>query len=241
MLTGACPGDVFTSPNAVEVRAATSAADAGAGVVHIVKNDTGDVLNFRIGAHMCAEDGVDVEHVLVADDVATDTGDDDGPGRRGTAATIAVEKICGAAAERGDDLATVAELGRRVAEGARSMAVALGPCTLPGTERPSFDLPEGRIEFGIGIHGERGIAIARPLVGGFVTSLDRAGASVTLVRADDDALAGAARAATGGAESTAGITASRGRASYVGEVARGLTDPGALVIAWLFEEAAASR
>src|SRR5699024_7377512 len=86
----------------------------------------------------------------------TDTEGSDGPGRRGMAATIAVEKICGAAAERGDGLHAVAELGRRVARNARSMAVALRPCTLPGSDRPSFDLPDGRMEVGIGIHGERG-------------------------------------------------------------------------------------
>src|SRR5699024_4498933 len=161
MLTAACPGLVFTSPNALQIGAATRAADAGAGVVHVVKNYTGDVLNFRIAADLAQEQGIAVEHVLVDDDVASDKGTDAkgeavGPGRRGTAATIAVEKICGAAAERGDDLAAVAALGRRVAEGARSMAVALRPCTLPGADAPSFDLPDGQIEIGIGIHGERG-------------------------------------------------------------------------------------
>ncbi|MFD4367809.1 dihydroxyacetone kinase family protein [Rhodococcus sp. NPDC058521] len=154
MLTGACPGLVFTSPNALQVRAATRAVDAGAGVVHIVKNYTGDVLNFSIAEKLVAEDGIDVEQVLVDDDVASDS--EDGPGRRGTAATIAVEKICGAAAERGDDLATVADFGWRTARNARSMAVALRACTLPGADEPSFDLPAGEIELGIGIHGERG-------------------------------------------------------------------------------------
>lgn len=154
MLTGACPGLIFTSPNALQVRAATEAVDAGAGVVQIVKNYTGDILNFTIAKNLVAEDGIAVEQVFVDDDVASDT--DHGLGRRGTAATVAVEKICGASAERGDNLETVADLGRRTARNARSMAVALRACTLPGSDRPSFDLPEGEIELGIGIHGERG-------------------------------------------------------------------------------------
>lgn len=154
MLTGACPGLIFTSPNALQVRAATEAVHAGAGVVHIVKNYTGDVLNFTIAKNLVAENGIAVEHVLVDDDVASES--DNGPGRRGTAATVAVEKICGASAERGDDLETVVEFGRRTAHNARSMAVALRACTLPGSDRPSFDLPDGEIELGIGIHGERG-------------------------------------------------------------------------------------
>ncbi|WP_182357185.1 dihydroxyacetone kinase subunit DhaL [Tomitella gaofuii] len=255
MLAGACPGLVFTSPNALQIDVATRAVDAGAGVVHVVKNYTGDVLNFRIAADLAGERDIAVEHVLVADDVASDKGTDEageavGPGMRGTAATIAVEKICGASAERGDDLATVAALGRRVADGARSMAVALRPCTLPGAGEPSFDLPEGQIEIGIGIHGERGterrdamparelvrlladrvldalrpadgdrlivvvnglgathplelhllfgelhdhlthrgLIVERSLVGSFTTALDMAGASITLIRCDDEIL-----------------------------------------------------
>ncbi|MCQ4120696.1 dihydroxyacetone kinase subunit DhaL [Rhodococcus tibetensis] len=248
MLTGACPGLVFSSPNALQVRAATKAVEAGGGVVHIVKNYTGDVLNFRIAGDMAEEDGIAVEHVLVDDDVASDRAG--GPGRRGTAATIAVEKICGASAERGDDLGTVAELGRRTARNSRSMAVALRPCTVPGADAPSFDLPDGQIEIGIGIHGERGtertdsmpaaklvrrladpviaaldlksgdpviaivnglggtpalelhllfgelvdylaekdVVLRRSLVGSFVTALDMEGASITLVRCDDELL-----------------------------------------------------
>jgi dihydroxyacetone kinase len=157
MLTAAAPGLVFSSPNALQVHAATVAADAGAGVLHIVKNYTGDVLNFAIAAELAAADGVTVETVVVDDDLASDS-DGDGPGRRGTAATLLVEKICGAAAQRGLPLAEVAGLGRRVAATARSMAVALRPPTLPGEHRPSFDLPDGHAELGIGIHGERGTA-----------------------------------------------------------------------------------
>jgi dihydroxyacetone kinase-like protein len=152
MLDAAVPGGIFASPTAMQVEAATAAADSGQGVVHVVKNYTGDVMNFGMAADLA---DADVETVLVDDDVATES--EDGPGRRGTAAVIAVEKICGAAAARGDSLQDVAALGRRVAAGARSMAVALHAPTHPGQDRPSFDLPSGEIELGVGIHGERGV------------------------------------------------------------------------------------
>jgi dihydroxyacetone kinase-like protein len=112
-------------------------------------------MNFGMAAEMTSIAGIRVESVLVDDDVATDS--DDGPGRRGTAAVVAVEKICGAAASRGAPLEQVAELGRRVAAGSRSMAVALHAPTHPGQTRPSFDLEPDEIEFGVGIHGERGV------------------------------------------------------------------------------------
>ncbi|MBY6366422.1 dihydroxyacetone kinase family protein [Rhodococcoides corynebacterioides] len=156
MLDAAVPGAVFTSPNSLAVAAATRAVDGGAGVVHVVKNYTGDVINFGVAADLCRADGIDVETVLVDDDVATDSSDPDGPGRRGTAATVVVEKLCGAAAARGDDLAAVAALGRRVAAAARSMAVAFRACTVPGASAPSFDLGDDEVELGVGIHGERG-------------------------------------------------------------------------------------
>jgi dihydroxyacetone kinase-like protein len=152
MLDAAVPGGIFASPTALQVEAATNAIDRGRGVVHIVKNYTGDVMNFAMAAEMAA--GA-VETVLVDDDVATES--EDGPGRRGTAAVVAVEKICGAAAARGASLGEVAELGRRVAAGSRSIAVALHAPTHPGQTRPSFDLGEGEIELGVGIHGERGV------------------------------------------------------------------------------------
>jgi dihydroxyacetone kinase-like protein len=154
MLDAAVPGAIFSSPTAGQLEAATRAADRGRGVVHIIKNYTGDVLNFGIAAELVADVGIEVETVLVDDDLATDGS---GPGRRGTAAVVAVEKLCGAAAERGWDLADVAALGRRVAASSRTMALALRPCTHPGEERPSFDLAPGEIELGVGIHGERGI------------------------------------------------------------------------------------
>jgi dihydroxyacetone kinase-like protein len=154
MLDAAVPGAIFSSPTAGQLEAATRAADLGRGVVHIIKNYTGDVLNFGIAAELVTDAGIAVETVLVDDDLATDGS---GPGRRGTAAVVAVEKLCGAAAERGWDLADVAALGRRVAASSRTMALALRPCTHPGEERPSFDLAPGEIELGVGIHGERGI------------------------------------------------------------------------------------
>ncbi|MDI6627095.1 MAG: dihydroxyacetone kinase subunit DhaL [Rhodococcus sp. (in: high G+C Gram-positive bacteria)] len=248
MLTGACPGLIFTSPNALQVHEASKAVDSGGGVLHIVKNYTGDVMNFKIARELLQEDGIAADVVLVDDDVASES--EDGPGRRGTAATIVVEKVCGAAAERGDSLQAVVALGRRTAENARSMAVALNPPTLPGADEPSFELPKEEIELGIGIHGERGtdrvsqlpaqeivekltepivdslglssgesviaivnglgathplelhllfgelseylhgkgIEISRSLVGSFVTALNMGGASITLVRADDEML-----------------------------------------------------
>ncbi|WP_315773792.1 dihydroxyacetone kinase family protein [Rhodococcoides kroppenstedtii] len=158
MLDAAVPGAVFTSPNSLAIEAATRAVDGGAGVLHVVKNYTGDVINFGVAADLCRADGIDVETVLVDDDVATDSSDSDGPGRRGTAATVVVEKLCGAASARGDELAAVADLGRRVAAASRSMAVAFRACTVPGASTPSFELGDDEVEVGVGIHGERGTA-----------------------------------------------------------------------------------
>ncbi|MDN5687207.1 MAG: dihydroxyacetone kinase subunit DhaK [Brachybacterium sp.] len=154
MLDVAVAGAVFASPTALQVLAATKAADAGRGVVQIVKNYTGDVLNFRIAGEISGDDAIDTEIVLVDDDVATDSGDD-GPGRRGTAATVIVEKVCGAAAEEGASLAEVAAIGRRAAASARTMSLALAAGTHPGDDRPQFDLGDDEVELGVGIHGER--------------------------------------------------------------------------------------
>jgi phosphoenolpyruvate---glycerone phosphotransferase subunit DhaK len=243
MLDAAVPGGIFASPSMIQIRAATDAADHGRGVVHVVKNYTGDIINFGIARDEAIEDGIDVDTVVVADDLATDDAGD-GPGRRGTAAVIAVEKICGAAADRGASLAEVVALGADVAEQSRSMAIALTAPTHPGAGEPSFELGHDEIELGVGIHGERGIdrrpfapaaelaemlvppiaqalalsrgdeviaivnglgsthplelsvmfleaarlldglgvAVARSLVGPYVTSLDMAGCSITLVR-----------------------------------------------------------
>ncbi len=250
MLDAAVPGAIFSSPTAIQVEAATRAVDCGHGVVHIVKNYTGDLMNFSMAADLVTADGVTVERVLVDDDLATETPDGTGPGRRGTAAVVAVEKVCGAAAEQGADLAAVVGIGRRVASGARTMSVALSACAHPGQSEPSFELADTEVEFGVGIHGERGIGrstfapagelvrrlvdpiagaldlsrsdqviaivnglgathglellvvlreaalaleergvtLARSLVGAYVTALDMAGCSVTLVRCDDEIL-----------------------------------------------------
>ncbi|WP_039828540.1 dihydroxyacetone kinase subunit DhaK [Nocardia testacea] len=157
MLDVAVPGAVFASPTALQVHEGTVAADSGRGVVQIVKNYTGDVLNFEIAGELAGDDNaVATETVLVDDDLATQTADDDGPGRRGTAAVLAVEKLCGASAEAGADLHAVAEIGRRVARNARTLAFALGAGTHPGGTAPAFTLEPGEVELGVGIHGERG-------------------------------------------------------------------------------------
>jgi dihydroxyacetone kinase-like protein len=250
MLDAACPGEVFTSPVPDQMLAAAKAVDGGSGVVFVVKNYTGDVLNFRMAAEFAEEEGISVQTVLVDDDVAVQDSTWTA-GRRGTGATLLVEKIAGAAAELGGNLAEVAATGRRVNAASRSFAVALTSCTTPAAGRPGFDLPEEEIEVGVGIHGEpgrsrekirparqivadamaailddqplesgeqvialvnglggtpllelyivfgevaavlaaQGVRIARSLVGNYVTSLDMAGVSITLCRADEELLA----------------------------------------------------
>ncbi|MFA7438802.1 dihydroxyacetone kinase subunit DhaK [Castellaniella sp.] len=155
MLDGAVPGAVFASPTAFQISAATQHVNGGQGVLHIVKNYTGDVLNFSIAAEIAADEGIPVARVLVDDDLATDIAGSR-TGRRGTAATLVVEKICGAAAEAGADLDALAQLGARVVAQTRSMALSLDACTHPGTGVKSFELPPEEVEFGVGIHGERG-------------------------------------------------------------------------------------
>lgn len=248
MLDAACPGEVFTSPPPDPIVAATQAVDAGAGVVHIVKNYTGDVMNFQIAAELASDEGITVESILVDDDVAVQDSLYTA-GRRGTGATVLVEKIAGACAEAGGSLADVVALGRRVAAESRSFGVALTSCTTPAAGRPTFDIGPDEMEFGVGIHGEpgrrreqirpaseivremtdailselnpagpnllalvnglggtplgelylifdelarildqQGLTISRSLVGNYVTSLDMAGASITLLTVDDDLL-----------------------------------------------------
>ena len=155
MLDAACPGEVFTSPVPGQMLAATKAVDGGAGVIHIVKNYTGDVMNFKLAAEDAADEGIQVESVLIDDDVAVQDSLYTA-GRRGVGATVLAEKVAGAAAERGDALAAVAALARRVNDRSRSFGVALSSCTPPAAGKPIFDLPEGEMEVGIGIHGEPG-------------------------------------------------------------------------------------
>jgi dihydroxyacetone kinase-like protein len=155
MLDAACPGEVFTSPVPDQIIEATKAVDGGAGVLHIVKNYTGDVLNFEMAAELA--EGVEVAGVLVDDDVAVQDSLYTA-GRRGTGATLFVEKMAGALAEEGAPLAEVAAVATEVDERSRSFGVALSSCTVPAAGKPTFDLPETDVELGIGIHGEPGRA-----------------------------------------------------------------------------------
>jgi len=155
MLDAAVPGPVFTSPTPDPIVAATLAVDGGAGVLHIVKNYTGDVLNFETAAELAEAEGVTVRSMIVDDDVAVKDSLYTA-GRRGVAGTVLVEKIAGAAAERGDDLDAVTAIATRVNAEARSMGVALTPSTVPHAGEPSFTLGDDEVEIGIGIHGEPG-------------------------------------------------------------------------------------
>jgi dihydroxyacetone kinase-like protein len=249
MLDAACAGEVFTSPVPDQMLAATRGVDGGAGVLHIVKNYTGDVMNFEMAAELAAADGVEVEAVVTDDDVAVQDSLYTA-GRRGVGVTVLLEKIVGAAADEGRDLKAVAEVARRVDGSGRSMGMALTSCTVPAAGKPTFDLPDDQIEIGIGIHGEpgrrrvpaaparevaemlvepiladldftggdgvlafvngmgatpllelylmygevaailekSGVRVARSLVGSYITSLDMAGCSVTLLKVDDELL-----------------------------------------------------
>jgi len=155
MLDAAAPGEVFTSPVPGQMLAATKAVDGGAGVVHIVKNYTGDVLNFKLAAEDAADEGIKVTSVVIDDDVAVQDSLYTA-GRRGVGATVLAEKIAGAAAEGGADLAKVTDIVKRVNARSRSFGVALSSCVPPASGKAIFDLPEGEIELGIGIHGEPG-------------------------------------------------------------------------------------
>ena len=155
MLDAACPGEVFTSPVPDQMLAATKAVDGGAGVVHIVKNYTGDVMNFKLAAELAEDDGIQVESVLTNDDVAVEDSLYTA-GRRGTGVTVLVEKIAGAKAEAGGSLAEVAAIARRVNERGRSFGVALTSCATPAAGAPTFDIGADEMEFGVGIHGEPG-------------------------------------------------------------------------------------
>jgi len=155
MLDAACPGAVFTSPTPDQVQAAISAADGGAGALLLVKNYTGDVLNFETAAELVAAEDVDVRTVVIDDDVAVKDSLYTA-GRRGVGGTVLLEKIVGAAAERGDDLDACENLARRVVANVRSFGMALTPCTVPHAGEPTFVLGENEMEIGIGIHGEPG-------------------------------------------------------------------------------------
>ncbi len=247
MLDAACPGAVFTSPVPDQMLAATRAVNGGAGVLHIVKNYTGDVLNFEMAAELAEADGIEVASVVTNDDVAVQDSLYTA-GRRGVGVTVLLEKIVGGLAETGASLAQVAELARKVNNHGRSMGMALTSGTVPAAGKPNFDLPDDEMEIGIGIHGEpgrrrvklvpasevtemlatpiiedlglkagervlafvngmggtplielyivadelakilkgRNVTIARSLIGSYITSLDMAGCSITLLRLDDE-------------------------------------------------------
>ncbi|MER6913484.1 dihydroxyacetone kinase subunit DhaK [Streptomyces sp. NPDC000594] len=154
MLDAACPGQIFASPHNRQIFEASRAVARRDGVLHIVKNYTGDRINFGIAAERLAHERVPCARVLVDDDIASD-GPSMAVGRRGTGATVLVEKVLGAAADRGLGLDELTELGARLAAGCRSVAVASAPPTAPSTGRPSFELVPGTLEYGVGIHGER--------------------------------------------------------------------------------------
>jgi dihydroxyacetone kinase-like protein len=155
MLDAACPGQVFTSPTPDQMLEASKAVNGGAGVVHIVKNYTGDVMNFDMAAELARAEGIEVETVLTNDDVAVEDSLYTA-GRRGVGVTVLAEKICGGAADDGRSLQEVGELGRRVNANGRSMGMALTPCVNPTSGEPSFQLGDDEVEIGIGIHGEPG-------------------------------------------------------------------------------------
>jgi dihydroxyacetone kinase-like protein len=155
MLDAACAGQVFTSPVPDQMYTAAKDVNGGKGVLFIVKNYTGDVMNFDLAAEMAQADDIHVESVVIDDDVAVQDSLYTA-GRRGVGGTVLAEKICGAAAERGDSLEDVANLCRRVNENVRSMGMALTPATVPAAGKPSFELGPNEMEIGIGIHGEPG-------------------------------------------------------------------------------------
>ena len=176
MLDAACPGHVFTSPTPDQVVAAAEAVDSGRGVLFIVKNYEGDVMNFQMAAEMA---GREIPTVLIDDDVAVETSTYS-TGRRGVAGTLIVEKILGAAAEQGRGIADLRSLGDRVNRQTRSMGVALTSCTVPAAGKPTFAIADDEMELGVGIHGEpgrrrvklaRADAVAAEMVGAIVKDL----------------------------------------------------------------------
>jgi dihydroxyacetone kinase-like protein len=247
MLDAACAGQIFTSPTPDQMLEATKGVDAGNGVLHIVKNYTGDVMNFEMAAELAAaETGITVDTVVVNDDVAVQDSLYTA-GRRGVGVTVLLEKLVGAAAEEGRSLPDLVTLARAINDDGRSMGMALTSCTVPAAGKPTFQLDEDEMELGIGIHGEpgrrrvplasareiaeqllepiladldftsgpvivmlngmggtplielyltygevakiiekAGITVARNLVGNYITSLEMAGCSVTVLRSDEE-------------------------------------------------------
>ncbi|NES89633.1 dihydroxyacetone kinase subunit DhaK, partial [Okeania sp. SIO2B9] len=155
MLDAACPGEIFTSPTPDQMLEAAKVVNSGAGVLNIVKNYSGDVMNFEMAAELAFSENIRVLNILIDDDVAVKDSLFT-QGRRGVGTTVLAEKICGAAAEAGYDLKQIANLCRKINLNGRSMGMALTSCTTPGKGSPTFELGNNEIEFGIGIHGEPG-------------------------------------------------------------------------------------
>lgn len=155
MLDAACPGEVFTSPTPDQMLEATKVVDGGAGVLHLIKNYSGDVMNFQMAADMARDEEINVDSVIIDDDVAVKDSLYT-EGRRGVGTTVLAEHILGAAAEKGYSLHEMVELGRRINVNGRSMGMALTSCTMPTKGEPTFELGEDEMEIGIGIHGEPG-------------------------------------------------------------------------------------
>ncbi|ACK73140.1 dihydroxyacetone kinase, DhaK subunit [Gloeothece citriformis PCC 7424] len=155
MLDAACPGEIFTSPTPDQMLEAAKMVNSGAGVLNIVKNYSGDVMNFEMAAELALSENIKVSNILIDDDVAVKDSLYT-QGRRGVGTTVLAEKICGAAAESGYDLTQIANLCRKVNSNGRSMGMALTSCTTPAKGSPTFELGETEIEVGIGIHGEPG-------------------------------------------------------------------------------------
>ena len=156
MLSGACPGEIFTSPTPDKIFECAMQVDGSEGVLLIIKNYTGDILNFETATELLHDSGVKVTTVVIDDDVAVKDSLYTA-GRRGVANTVLIEKLVGAAAERGDSLDACAELGRKLNNQGHSIGIALGACTVPAAGKPSFTLADNEMEFGVGIHGEPGI------------------------------------------------------------------------------------
>jgi dihydroxyacetone kinase len=156
LLDGAAIGEVFASPSAAEMLAVTEAVDAGRGALYIYGNYGGDVMNFDLASELASASGIEVRTILATDDVAS-AGPDRAERRRGIAGMFLLFKVAGAAAARGRSLDDVEAITRRAADGLRTMGVALSPCTIPAAGKPTFDLPEGQMEIGMGIHGEPGV------------------------------------------------------------------------------------
>ena len=155
MLDAACPGEIFTSPTPDQMLEAAKAVHGGVGVLNIVKNYSGDIMNFELAAELAASEGIPVANVLIDDDIAVKDSLHT-QGRRGVGTTVIAEKICGAAAESGYDLRQTAELCHRINQNGRSIGMALSSCIVPARGVPTFELGDNEMEVGIGIHGEPG-------------------------------------------------------------------------------------